>query len=118
MYVKSFGYGTSTVVETQGATDTFVMTWRENVKWPWTLSHLSAMRPRNITHQMSRVSVKSKRQERTVIRSSPGRSHQSNRAVENYQKQLQGQARTMLAALQECTQYRPTTGSAVVKWIL
>ena len=25
--VKSFGCGTSTVVETQGATDTFVVTW-------------------------------------------------------------------------------------------
>ena len=27
MYVKSFGYGTSTVVETKGATDTFAMAW-------------------------------------------------------------------------------------------
>ena len=28
MYVKSLEYGTSTVVETKGATDTFAMTWR------------------------------------------------------------------------------------------
>ena len=27
MYVKSFGHGTSTVVETKGATDTFAVTW-------------------------------------------------------------------------------------------
>ena len=27
MSVKSFGYGTSTVVETKGATDTFGVTW-------------------------------------------------------------------------------------------
>ena len=27
MYVKSFGYGTSTVVEMKCATDTFAMTW-------------------------------------------------------------------------------------------
>ena len=27
MYVKSFGYGTSTVVDTKGATDTFAVTW-------------------------------------------------------------------------------------------
>ena len=59
-------------------------------------------------------SVDSKRQERTVIRSSPRRSHQSNGAVETYQKQLQGQMRTMLAALQERTQYRPTTDSALI----
>ena len=63
-------------------------------------------------------SVISKRQERTVIRSSPRRSHQSNGAFENYQKQLQGQVRTMLAALQERTQYRPTTDSALMKWIV
>ena len=28
MYVNSFGYGTSTVVETKGATDTFAVTWK------------------------------------------------------------------------------------------
>ena len=33
-------------------------------------------------------------------------------------KQLQGQVRTMLAALQERTQYRPTTDSALMKWIV
>ena len=38
--------------------------------------------------------------------------------VENYQKQFQGQMRTMLAALQERTQYRPTTDSALTKWIV
>ena len=27
MNVKSFGYGTSTVIETKGATGTFVVTW-------------------------------------------------------------------------------------------
>ena len=58
-------------------------------------------------------SVKSKRQQRTFIGSSPRRSHQINGAVENYQKLLQGQVRTMLAALQERTQYRPTTDSAL-----
>ena len=63
-------------------------------------------------------SVKSKRQERTVIRSSQRRSHQSNIAVENYQKQWQGQVRTMLAALQERTLYKPTTDSALMKWIV
>ena len=57
-------------------------------------------------------SVKSKRQERTVIRSSPRRSPQSNEAVENDQKQMQGQVRTMMEALQDRKQYRPTTDSA------
>ena len=27
MYVKSFGYGTSTVIETKGATGTFAVAW-------------------------------------------------------------------------------------------
>ena len=63
-------------------------------------------------------SVKSKRTERTVIRSSPRRSHQCNGGVENYQKQLQGQVRTMLAAMQEHTQYRPSADNALMRWIV
>ena len=55
LYVKKFGYGTSTVVETKGATDTFAVTWKvENVELPWTLRHHSAMRSGTITHQMGR----------------------------------------------------------------
>ena len=63
-------------------------------------------------------SVKSQRTERTVIRSSPRRSHQSNGGVENYQKQLQGQVRTMLAAMQEHTKYRPSADNALMRWIV
>ena len=63
-------------------------------------------------------SVKSKRTERTVIRSSPRRSHQSNGGVESYQKQLQGQIRTILAAMQEHTQYRPSEDNALMRWIV
>ena len=70
MYVRTFGYGMSTVVE---------------------------------------------RTERTVIRSSPRRSHQSNGGVENYQKQLQGQVRTMLVATQEHTQYRLSADNALMR---
>ena len=36
--------------------------------------------------------------------------------MENYQKQLQGQVRTMLAALQDRTQYRPNTDNALMQW--
>ena len=61
-------------------------------------------------------SVKSKRKERTVIRSSPRRSHQSIGGVENCQKQLQGQVRTLLAAMQEHTQYRPSADNALMRW--
>ena len=114
MYVKSFGYGTSKVVETKGATDTFaVKTFNclglSGIIWQWDPE------PSLIKWAES---VKSKRQERTVIRSSPRRSHQSNSAVEHCQKQLQGQVRTMLAALPERTQYRPTTDSALMRWIV
>ena len=38
--------------------------------------------------------------------------------MENYHKQKQRQVRTMLAALQERTHYRPTTDSAQMKWIV
>ena len=41
----------------------------------------------------------------------------SNGGVENYQKQLQGQVRTMLAAMQERTRCRPTADSALMIWI-
>ena len=72
---------------------------------------INAMRFGTITHQVGR---------KCKIRGSPRRSHQSNGALENYQKQLQGQVRTMLAAFQERTQYRyrPTTDSALRKWIV
>ena len=38
--------------------------------------------------------------------------------MKNCQKQLQGQVRTMLVALQDRTQYRMTTDSALMKWIV
>ena len=69
-----------------------------------------------LSHRSS--SGQSRRPERTVIRSSPRRSPQSNEGVENYQKQLQGQVRTMLAAMQERTHYRPTADSALMRWIV
>ena len=54
-----------------------------------------------------------KRQDGTVIGSSPRRSHQSNKAVENYRKLFQERVRTM--ATQGYTEYRPTTDSALMK---
>ena len=55
-------------------------------------------------------SVKSKRQERTTFtRGSPRRSHHTNGAADNYQKQLHGQVPSILAATQDRTQYRPPT---------
>ena len=101
MYVKSDGYGTSTVVETKGATDTFAVIWVVKV--------IHCLGPSDIFVQcdpepsliMWAENAKSKRQDRTVIRSSPRRSHQSNGVVDNCLKQLQGQGRTLLAALQD-----------------
>ena len=108
MYVRTFGYGMSTVVETKGPTDMFATMWA--------VKKLNFLGFSDIILQCDpepslikwAESVKSKRTERTVIRSSPRRSHQSNGGVENYQEQLQGQVRTMLAAMQEHTQYRPS----------
>ena len=44
MYVRTFGYGMSTVVETKGPTDMFATMWgSENAEFPWTLRHHSAV---------------------------------------------------------------------------
>ena len=91
MYVISLGYGTTTVVETQGTTDTFAVTWGVRMLNCLGLSDITLQCDPEPSLIKWAECVKSKRQERTVIRSSPRRSHQSNRAVENYQKQLQGQ---------------------------
>ena len=85
----------------------------EHVEVPWTQTSFLLCDPEPSLIKWAE-SVKSKGQKRTVIRSSPRRFHQRNGAVENYQKQLQGQVRTMLAALQERTQHRPTTDSALL----
>ena len=38
MYVRTFGYGMSTVVEMKGPTDTYATVWAvKNVELPWTL---------------------------------------------------------------------------------
>ena len=118
MYVRTFGYGMSTVVEMKGTTDTFPTMWAVKM--------LNFLGPSDIIlhcdPETSLIkwaeSVESKRSERTVIRSSPRRSHQCNGGVENSQKLLQGQVRTMLAAIQEHTKYRPTADSALKKWIV
>ena len=105
MYVTTFGYGMSTVVETKGPTDMFATMWAVKMLNFLVLSDIILQCDPEPSLIKWAESVKSKRTERTVIRSSPRRSHQSNGRVENYQKQLQGQVRTMLAAMQEHTQY-------------
>ena len=104
MYVRTFGYGMSTVVEMKGPTDMFATLWA--VKIMNFLGHSDIILQCDPESSLIKwaESVQSKRAERTVIRSSPRRSHQSNGGVENYQKLLQGQIRTMLAAMQEHTQ--------------
>ena len=115
MYVRTFGYGMSTVVETKGPTDMFATMWAVNMLNFLGLSDIILQRDPKPSLTKWAESVKSKRTERTVIRSSPRRSHQSNGGVENDQKQLQGQVRTMLAAMQEHTQYRPSADNALIR---
>ena len=118
MYVRTFGYGMSTVVETKGPTDVYATTWAVKMLNFLGLSDIILQCDPEPSLIKWAESVKSKRTERTVIRSSPRRSHQSNGGVENYQKQLQGQVRTMLAAMQENTKYRPSTDNALMRWIV
>ena len=117
MYLRTFGYGMSTVVETKGPTDMFTTMWAVKMLNYLGLSDIILQCDPGPSLIQWAESVKSKRTGRTVIRSSPRRSHQSN-GVENYQKQLQGQVRTMRAAMQEHTQYRPSADNALMRWIV
>ena len=103
MYVRTFEYGMSTVVETKGPTDMFATMCAVKMLNFLGLSDIILQCDPEPSLIKCAESVKSKRTERTVIRSSPRRSHQSNGRVEKYQKQLQGQIRTKLAAMQEHT---------------
>ena len=118
MYVRTFGYGMSTVVETKGPTDMYATMWAVKMLNFLGLSDIILQCDPEPSLIKWAENVKSKRTERTVIRSSPRRSHQSNGGVENYQKQLQGQVRTMLAAMQEHTKYRPSADNALMRWIV
>ena len=118
MYVRTFGYDMSTVVDMEGPTDTYATVWAVKMLNFLGLSDIILQcDPEPSLTKWAEI-VKSKRLERTVILSSPRRSHQSNGRVENEQKQLQEQVRTMLAAMQECTQHRPTAVSALMRWIV
>ena len=116
MYVRTFGYGMSTVVDMKGPTDMYATMWAVKMLNFLGLSDIILQCDPEPSLIKWAESVKSKRTERTVIRSSPRRSHQSNGGVENYQKQLQGQVRTMLAAVQEHTKYRPSADNALMRY--
>ena len=88
MYVKLFGYGTATVVETKGATDTFAVPWVVKMRNVLGLSDSILQCDPEPSLMKWAESAKSKRPERTVIRGSPRRSHQSNAAVDNDLKQF------------------------------
>ena len=95
MYVRTFWCGMSTVVEMKGPTDTFATVWAVKMMNFFGLSDTILQCDPEPSLIKWAESVKSKRPERTVIRSSPRRSHQSNGGVENFQK-LQGQLRTIV----------------------
>ena len=90
MYVRTFGYGMSTVVETKGPTDMFATMWAVKMLNFLGLSDITLQCDPEPSLTKWAESVKSKRTERTVIRSSPRRLHQSNGRVENYQKTAAG----------------------------
>ena len=82
----------------------------ENAELSWTLRHHSAMRSRTITRQVGR---------KCEIQTSRTNSHpkfsqtiSSKQRSSGKRSQMQGQVRTMMEALQDRKQYRPTTDSA------
>ena len=81
MYVRTLGYGMSTVVETKGTTDTFATMWAVKMLNFFGLSDIILQCDPEPSNMKWAESVMSKRTERTVIRSSPRRSHQSNGGV-------------------------------------
>ena len=85
-YVKPFGHGTATVVETNSATDTFAVMWAVKML-EFCLEHSGHDFCNAIQNQHSSTS---KRRERTIIRSSPRRSHHSNGAVEKRSQAVAG----------------------------
>ena len=81
MYVRTFGYGMSIVVETKGPTDMFAKMWAVKMLNFVGLSDIILQCDPEPSLIKWAESVKSKRTERTVIRRSPRRSHQSNGGV-------------------------------------
>ena len=94
----------STVVETKGPTDMFATLWAVKMLNFLGLSDVVLQCDLESSLIKWAESVTSNRTERRVIRSSPD-DHQSSGGVENYQKQLQGQVRTLQAVVQEHTKY-------------
>ena len=71
MYVKTFGYGMSTVLEMKGATDTFAVVWAVTMLNCLGLTDIILLCEPEPSLIKWAESVQSKRLERTVIRSSP-----------------------------------------------
>ena len=92
MYVRTFGYGMSTAVDMKGPTDTYATVWAVKLLNFLGLSGIILQCHPEPSLIKWAENVKSKRLERTVIRTSPRRSHHSNGGVENCQKQLQGKS--------------------------
>ena len=103
MYVRTFGYGMSTVVDMKGPTDMYATMWAvKMLKFLGFSDIILQCDPEPSLIKWQKVS-NPKEQKEQSFEALPRRSHQSNGGVENYQKQLQGQVRTMLAAMQEHT---------------
>ena len=118
MYVKSFGYGMSTGVESKGAGVAFAEMWAVKMLNSIGLSNIIMQCDPEPSLIKRAEGVDAKRQERTDIRSSPRRSHQGNGANENNQKQLRGQVLTMAVNSHDGTQYRPIVDSARMRCII
>ena len=82
MYVRTLGYGMSTVVDMKGPTDMFATMWAvKMLNFRGRPDMILQCDPEPSLIKWA-DSVKSKRTERTVIRSSRRRSHRSNGGVE------------------------------------
>ena len=90
MYVKTFGYGMSTVVEMKGATDTCAVFWAVKMLNCLGRSDIILQCDPEPSLIKSAESVKFKRQERTGVRSSSRRSHQNNGGVKKLSEAAAG----------------------------
>ena len=109
MYVQSFGH--FTVVETKGATDTFAVTW--GVKMLHFLDSQTSFC--QCDPEPSLIRLGESEQSSEVLQDDLIRATVLSKTIRN---SCRDKCRTILAALQERTRHRPTTDSALMKWIV
>ena len=119
MYVRTFGYGMSTVVETKGPTDMFATMWAVKMLNFLGLSDIILQCDPEPSLIKWAESVKFKKNRKN----SHSKFSQTVTSKQWRSRKLSGNScrdkcDTMLAAMQEHTKYRPSADNALMRWIV